>query len=690
MPPPESTSDTARDFGTALSRVQRRLRAAAVLRAIAVGLLVMTVGAILERAVLGVHPAVRPVVAIALFLAVAITTLLLRHRSWTTKAAAASIEAASPQSRNLIVTAEELRRHPERATTRVVERVLAEAARFAGAADIGSAVPLTRDIALSVAALVAMTLTLLGVPQRTASAIRDGLAQASGLSNETQTSEMRIVATITPPAYLLSAERTVDDPDRLDAIAGSRLRLSVSGAKARRVRFGEKSLATSAADGSVHAEMLLTESGYLAIDSPAGDAAGRRLIAVAVTPDRVPSILIDQPGKDLLVPDSRPTIPIRTSANDDFGLRMLELRFTKVSGSGEQFEFEEGTVPLEVARRSSREWKGQAALALAQMNLQPGDSVVYRVVGRDARPGDDGLASSDTFFVEVAGPGQVTLAGFELPPERERYALSQQMIVLKIQRLRAREQSLARPVLVEETAAIAAEQRSVRANFIFLTGGQVEDEVEEAEHSHEVQEGRLENTARREIGIAIQHMGRADQSLIAVDTSAALAAARAAVEALQRAFGRNRYILRTLPVRSRIDPSRRLTGDLDRAADASREIATATPEKAALTSRHLLSRLIDIKPALGSQRSKADELTSLAEEALSVDGASDAWQRIAKELVATRNLVRDGRIADADSKLTEVLALLLTEARRHAVAIPPGEDTDRALRSAWAAERHRR
>ena len=64
--------------------------------------------------------------------------------------------------------------------------------------------------------------------------------------------------------------------------------------------------------------------------------------------------------------------------------------------------------------------------------------MIYRVVGRDARPGDAGFASSDTFFIEIAGPGQVALAGFELPPDRERYALSQQMIVLKLERLRAR------------------------------------------------------------------------------------------------------------------------------------------------------------------------------------------------------------------------------------------------------------
>ena len=111
-------------------------------------------------------------------------------------------------------------------------------------------------------------------------------------------------------------------------------------------------------------------------------------------------------------------------------------------------------------------------------------------------------------------------------------------------------------------------------------GGQVEDEEAEAEHSHEIQEGRLENTARREIVDAIQHMGKVEIGLAAINTSAALPPARAAVEALQRAFGRNRYILRTLPVRSRVDPSRRLTGEMSAASDWRRELFPPAPDAA--------------------------------------------------------------------------------------------------------------
>ena len=58
---------------------------------------------------------------------------------------------------------------------------------------------------------------------------------------------------------------------------------------------------------------------------------------------------------------------------------------------------------------------------------------------------------------------------------------------------------MAREAAVEQAGLIAAEQRSVRANFIFLLGGDVEDEEEEAAQSTEISEGRLTNTARREI-----------------------------------------------------------------------------------------------------------------------------------------------------------------------------------------------
>jgi hypothetical protein len=433
----------------------------------------------------------------------------------------------------------------------------------------------------------------------------------------------------------------------------------------------------------------LSESTYLAIERAQPGGGERKLIPVVVTPDRAPSIRIEQPGKDLLLPDAQSDVAISAAATDDFGLTVLELRFTKVSGSGEQFEFREGTIPLALERSNPRSWQGRAALALSRMKLQPGDSLVYRVVGADARGGDAGSGSSDTFFVEIAGPGEVTVAGFELPPDRERYALSQQMIVLKIERLRRRESTMARDAVAREAADIGAEQRAVRSNFIFLNGGEIEDEEEEAAHSHEIQEGRLAHSARREIAEAIQFMGRAEKELAAVSTAGALPPAKAAVDALQRAFGRNRYILRSMPVRSRLDPARRLSGELQAAVDSKRPLHEASPEPTSIAARRLIGELLDLGPSImaGDRgRVPAERLSAMAEEALAIGAGTSEWQGISASLLELRNALTGQRpAADLRTTYSKALATLQAEAKKSAIAAASAGHHS-PLRSSWTQE----
>ena len=465
---------------------------------------------------------------------------------------------------------------------------------------------------------------------------------------------------------------TLKDPDRIDVLAGSRLRFTLP-ESGTRLRFGN----TPVPDGWTAAE-----SGYFVLED---QDSGQRLIPLAVTADRAPAVRIEAPAKDLLLPNGSGAIPIRIVASDDLGLELLELRFTKVSGSGEQFEFQEGTHPVRLERASPLEWRARASFSLAPLKLAAGDSLVYRAVARDARPGERGLASSDTYFVEIAGPGQVALEGVEMPPDMERYALSQQMVVQKIERLRAREATTAREAVVEEAAAIAAEQRSVRANFIFLLGGHVEDEEEEAEQSHEIQEGRLENTARRDINSAISLMTRAEQGLVGVNTGAALPPAKLAVEALQRAFGRSRYLLRSLAVRSRLDPSRRLTGDRSAARDWRRPSSTADV-RAGEAARSLLARVLDLGAAATSGTPvRGADLRAAAEAALAIDPASRVWQEVAAGLTSAGE--QGVEPADVARALNDALHRIVPEARKGLVArSSAGSET--AVSRAWrAAER---
>jgi hypothetical protein len=364
-----------------------------------------------------------------------------------------------------------------------------------------------------------------------------------------------------------------------------------------------------------------------------------------------------------------------------------------VSGSGEQFEFTEGTLPLGLLKPSDRAWAGTGTFNLATLGLEPGDSLIYRAVARDARPGMEGTATSDTYFIEVAGPGQVALPGFELPPDRERYALSQQMILLKIQRLRAKEKTMSRDALAQEAGGIAAEQRAVRSNFIFLLGGHVEDEEEEAEQSSEIQEGRLQNNARHEINTAIRFMSEVEQALIAAKTGLALPPARSAVDALQRAFGHNRYFLKTLAVRSRIDPARRLTGELDEASDWRREVATPDLDPKTRAARDLLARVFELSPQLASAAAPAavDPLRAMAESALAVDPASPEWRTISSGLLRLANTLTGppapAKVRDA---LQQAVTPLVIEAKRLAQRADIAPDAGGTLRGMLAEEGRRR
>ena len=574
---------------------------------------------------------------------------------------AAEVEKVRPECRNLLVTAEELERHPDRASSHMSSRVLAAADRALEGVRPGHVVPGYRIAAV---ALVATLLAFLSAPdgQRV---IREAVARTVD-AIPTLAASPRVRVRVEPPAYSRQPMRTLDAPSRIEALEGSRITFEMTGSG--RVRFGN-----SRVDGAFVAK----ESGYFAIENDV--STERVLIPLTVTPDRSPSVRIEAPGKDLLLTAASRNIPVTIEAEDDLGLENLELRYTKVSGTGEQFEFVEGAAPVRVQRSSGRQWRASGELALTTLRLGPGDSIVYRAVARDHRPGSAGVAASETYFVEIAGPGQVALEGVDMPPELERYAMSQQMIVLKIERLLARAPKIPREGVVEESAGIAAEQRTVRANFVFLLGGHVEDEEVEAEQSHEIQEGRLENTARKDINTAISHMTRAEQGLTAVNLAGALPPARSAVEALQRAFGKSRYLLRSLAVRSRLDPSRRLTGNLAEAGNWQR--ASSQPDaRNGEAARTLLDRLIETAAALRSgQRVEPGTLQSLAEAALGIDSTAAVWRDVA---------ARVSKATDA-RELQEVIAKVAVEAQRGTLPRTPLADRPSEIGRAFELERRK-
>ena len=492
------------------------------------------------------------------------------------------------------------------------DRVLAEASRESTRVDPRVVVPLAGPLGAVLPALLLVGGAFLIHPSGTSRAAVCG-ERSLNVSHGTWRSFGRC-----PSArYTSRPSSHVRNPSSLEVIAASRITITLSGVPPDadpRVRLNGLDMHIRREGDARIADAELKESGYLAVD---GKGVTRRLIPTVVVPDHVPEVRILSPARDLHVANASGAIDIAATAQDDLALASMDIRYTRISGAGEQYQFHEGTLTTRVDRRSGNDWGASARLSLTAMKLEPGDALVYRATARDKRPGDEGLGTSDTYFVEVSGPGDVALAGFDMPPDRERFVLSQQMIVLKIERLRARESSMTKAALQEAAAAIASEQRAVRANFLFLLGGGIEDEEKEAESSTEILEGRFENRARQEILNATRLMTRVDQALGAVSTSEALPPAREAAQALQRAFGHSRYLLRALPTRARLDPSRRLAGDRASAVDWLRAIASPDSNASVAAAEQALRDLLRIAARVSVEAPSSetrDDRTHLADD----------------------------------------------------------------------------
>jgi hypothetical protein len=607
---------------------------------------------------------------------VALALAVWRSRMATRSAVVRALERASPDARNLLITADELASGSlSNVKPDVRDRVFADAAARARQIDPRRAFAIAPCFrAMVLAAIVWIVVAMRGpfgpmtrVPLLGSLTLPSSTAASGGI---------RVAMSIQPPAYTGLAETKLVDPVQIQAIEGSTLSISVESAATITVEHDGVSTAIAhGPDGRFTSRALLTKTGYLLITAgetgpPEGGphggarpAAGpladaRRLIPIIVSPDALPVVTLPAPGRDLRYANGNPTIAFDAHATDDFGLKSLALRYTKVSGAGEQFDFQEGELPLQVTQANGRDWHGRVSRPLADLNLKDGDMLVYRAVASDARPGD-GSASSDAFLIEISKLGAAAGDAFTLPEEETKYALSQQMLIMKTERLNQQRASMAAGDLSEAALNLAVEQRMIRAEFVFMLGGEIEDEDVEAAQSNELQEGRLQNRGQHDLRAATVAMSQAEKLLTGANTAEALKAERAAVAALQRAFSKDRYILRALAARSQLDQTRRLTGNLSQAADWRRAVPEPPANRRLAQLEDLLRGLAVLTAVLDASDWRPRALV-LAEQALRIDPASASLRQIATDLQRAADAIAAGR----SSALASAANAAAVEARR--------------------------
>jgi hypothetical protein len=218
---------------------------------------------------------------------------------------------------------------------------------------------------------------------------------------------------------------------------------------------------------------------------------------------------------------------------------------------------------------------------------------------------------------------------------------------------------------------LAAEQRQVRAEFVFMMGGEIEDaaletagtleldEVAEAEAEGDLLAGRLQNQGRQDMTRAIRAMSRASTALTEAGLDQALRDERVALENLMRAFSRTRFILRALTQRERIDLDRRLGGALELTAGLSGPVASAAVPEQVVRLRRLLANIAALATDSGSASADRASLGALA--LLRANPASDTLRSVAARIEAVAAQVRSRQVSGlrlrVDSLLGDVARL---------------------------------
>jgi len=649
---------------------QRRLRLGVLLEGVAAGVLAVA-ASVAVLGLVGQAPGWGAVVGVVMAAGLVIAAARRAARQWTPLATALHIEARAGGLDNLVVTAIALDAGAAQATEPMRAEVLRHAEARATAVEPGVVAPLARPAWLALVATggaLAVVWAAFSVPGAMPDAATGG-APAMPLRS--------IRATVTPPAYLGLPSRSIDDPQQMTLPAGAQLRLEVlAAATLAWLEEPERPVRplASAGDGAFLLEWTpeVTHAVVVAVGDSAGQARQSRLVDVVVVPDQSPRVRIVEPGKDLAFLAPSGVVDVAIEASDAERVDGVRVAYVKMSGSGESFAFAEGEAPVTVERTSPQLWRGRARLSLGALALEDGDSLVYRALVRDSNPDADWV-SSDAFTIDVGKRLEFAGAGFAVPDEDRRYAISQQMVIVKTERLLAERGQLGAEAWTERSRMLAIEQRMVRAEVVFLSGGEVQDEVEEAAHSHELQEGRLENAGRAEMLRAINEMSRAEARLNAGDASGALVFERNALAALQRAFDRRRYFLRTLAERSRIDPTRRLTGD--RASAQSRARTTAgEPADPGARARQLLRDLAALVDTGGTAS------PALLARLAAVDTAEGEWRQLASSLASATT--REERLRAADAAMARVAASAWAAAESPGPAVEVSE-----LRGWWREER---
>lgn len=453
-----------------------------------------------------------------------------------------------------------------------------------------------------------------------------------------------------PPAYARKGSTSLDDPESVRALIGSRIVVTGTGAKdGIQAHLGDLSHSVGGSTSSWSTQLVMpAKPAALTLT----DRSYGRVIVLEPQIDEVPKVVLLSPVRDTTFRKPQPLmVRLHAEGTDDVALTTGYFEYLITSGSGEIFTGRTITTPP-VDFGGARAGSLDATLDLASLKLAQGDVVSIRALVRDANTlSGPSIGTSDTRTYRIARADEYDSVSIEAaaPPPVDSSAMSQRMLILMTEALVKKEKTLSREEWVKQSTEIGTMEDRIRKRVYDIL---YETDSPAGAGDTEEAESEVHAITNKDLKEAYDALWVAVRSLQIAEPKPALPPMRVALQALDRARLAQRLYLRGRPPKIIVDVQRvRLTGK-DKGAGSIR-----TPRPFADSVRlHLSSQFNSVLDLLEKEPARAmrelalmrvDALSTVPDFAAALSEAADAM-RAGRD--ATLPLMRARRALDGAAR----------------------------------------
>ena len=461
---------------------------------------------------------------------------------------------------------------------------------------------------------------------------------------------------VVPPAYAGQRAQSLDDPESVRALVGSRILVRGAGSNEGIVaRIGEAPTNVSGSESNWRTQFVMPSKPAALTLS---DRSYERIVVLEPQIDEPPKVVLTSPVRDTTLRTPQLVVRLHAETTDDVALTTGYYEYLITSGSGEIFTARTITTPpVDLGR--ARTGALDATLDLKSLKLTQGDVVSIRAIVRDANTlSGPSIGTSDTRTIRVARANEYDSVSIEAaaPPPVDSSAMSQRMLILMTEELIKKEKTLSREEWVKQSTAIGTMEDRIRKR-VYEILYQKESPDEPSETEEEESEG--EAITNKDLKEAYDALWVAVRSLQIAEPKPALPPMRIALKALDRARLAQRLYLRGTPPKIIVDLQRvRLTGKDKGSSNVRTPRSFADSIRVRLSARfNAALDLIDKQPARAMTElalMRVDALSSVPDFAAALGEATDA---IRGGRDATLPLMRARRALDGPPTATPGLPL---------------------------------